>query len=339
MSGLLQLDISLGFENYTLKAVADIPLRGITGLQGNSGCGKTTLLRAIAGLETQAKGTIRFGDTVWLSDTVMMPPQARRIGYVFQDTRLFKHLDVAQNLAYGHKRAGAAPAILEQVIGALDLSGLMARRISGLSGGEKQRVAIGRALAMDPQVLLLDEPMSGLDQDRKDEILPYISRAVQAMGCPAIYVSHSQREVSMLADRMMDITDGALSGPQDCELRLPAVAKPATRGAGMVLFVGDLETAMQVKGGDGSGYTVRFNAATALLSRQDPAPSTALMTLPVVLSKLETSVAGQIRLTLGGKGWSVTILKPKSDCAALDLQAGQKFWLSIQDARAYPADI
>lgn len=336
MTGQLHLDISLGFEAYTLGAAADIPLVGITGLQGDSGCGKTTLLRAIAGLEPDVKGVIRFGDTVWLSDTVNMRPQDRRIGYVFQDTRLFKHLDVAQNLAYGHKRAGAAPAVLQQVIKALDLPDLLTRRVSGLSGGEKQRVAIGRALAMDPQLLLLDEPMSGLDQARKDEILPYVARAVQRMGCPAIYVSHSQRESAMLADQVMQISDGTLSGPQKCETKLPSVVRPATDGGGLVMYVGDTETAMPAQSGQTGDCMIRFDAATALLSLENPGPSTALMTLRVSLTGIEPIEADHLNLTLTCGGARIRFTKSVCECAALGLRVGQDFWLTVQDARAYP---
>ena len=284
---------------------------------------------------------IRFGDTVWLSDAVNIRPQDRRIGYVFQDTRLFKHLNVAQNLAYGHKRAGAAPAVLDRVIAALDLSDLLARRIAGLSGGEKQRVAIGRALAMDPQLLLLDEPMSGLDQARCDEILPYIAAAVQAMGCPAIFVSHSQREVSMLADQIMRITRGELAGPQKCETVLHCVAKPSTAGGGVVLWIGDQETAMASRDRLGAKCDVRFNAASVLLSAENPGPSTAMLTLRGTLSFIEPvqSDVGSdaVRLSIEVQGGRICLTRSKSDCAALNLQSGQNIWLSILDARAYPA--
>lgn len=337
MTNTLHLDISLKFDTYALKAKADIPLLGITALEGVSGSGKTSLLRAIAGLETNVKGNIRFGDAQWLSDTAYVSPQARRIGYVFQDTRLFKHLDVAQNISYGHKRAGAAPEVLDRVIKALDLHDLLKRRINGLSGGEKQRVAIGRALALDPHLLLLDEPMSGLDQARKDEILPYIARAVQTMGCPAIYVSHSTRETSMLADHIMRMSGGVLSGPDKCETVLHCIAKPSTMDGSLVLYIGDLETGMPACAPEGEKCDVRIHAAGVLLTKDDPGPSTAKMTLPAMLSLVEAFGDDHYRLKLEGKGWHISITKPQTECGAFSLKQGKTLWVSIMDARAYPA--
>lgn len=336
MTESLHLDISLSFASYALSAKANIPLVGITALEGVSGSGKTSLLRAIAGLEPNATGTIRFGDTTWLSDQAVVSPQARRIGYVFQDTRLFEHLDVAQNLSYGHKRAGAAPEVLERVIAALDLHELLKRRINRLSGGEKQRVAIGRAMALDPHLLLLDEPMSGLDQARKDEIMPYIARAVQTMGCPAIYVSHSQRETSMLADHIMRISEGVLSGPERCETVLHCTANPSATDGSMRLFLGDLDTGMPTNAEQGEKRNLRIHGPSVLLTKDNPGPSTAIMTLPARLESID-QVGGSIyRLRLCGKGWCLGISKSQSECAALTLNPGQMLWLSIMDARAYP---
>lgn len=336
MSDMLHLDIALGLGAYALNAKADVPLVGITGLEGDSGSGKTTLLRAIAGLEPSVKGHIRFGDKIWLSDTVNLRPQDRRIGYVFQDTRLFQHLNVAQNLAYGHRRAGGAPAILQRVIESLDLSDLLKRRVGGLSGGEKQRVAIGRALAMDPQLLLLDEPMSGLDPARLDETLSYIVVAVQAMGCPAIYVSHSPREVSMLADQRMRITNGRMSGPDKSETVLCGCAKPSTNGGGLVLWIGGQETAMPASGSLGGVSDVRVSADSVLLSAQNPGPSSAMITLHARLSAIDAFGADHFRLSVEIQSEHIALIWSKFDCSALNLQPGQNVWLSILDAKSYP---
>jgi len=262
-----------------------------------------------------------------------VPPQDRRIGYVFQDTRLFRHLDVAQNLAYGHKRAGAAPAVLERVIKALDLSGLLTRRIGALSGGEAQRVAIGRALAMDPQLLLMDEPMSGLDQARKDEILPYIARAVQATGCPAIYVSHERRETAMLADHIMRVVDGHLTGPIRCETTVSGVVREMGDGQ-QVLFVGDQPSRIPPQGAAGARCDVRINEAGVVLCKQNPGASTALISLPATVASISEDQPDIYRLVLEGSGGRIVIYRTAAECEALQLQAKDPVWINAADAWA-----
>lgn len=325
MSDRLHLDITLTLGDYALTAKGDIPLTGITALEGASGSGKTTLLRSIAGLEPGAKGMIRFGDVVWQGDGVFLPPQARRIGYVFQDARLFKHMDVGQNLAYGHKRAGAAPEVLERVIAALELSDMLTRRIGALSGGEKQRVAIGRALAMDPQLLLMDEPMTGLDRARRDEILPYIARAVQAAGRPAIYVSHERRETSMLAEQIMQLVDGQLQPPVACETTLPYVIQEA------VLWIGGQQTRLPVSDAMAATGRLRFNEASVVLSRQNPGVSTAPVCLQGTLIEMQSDGHSHNRLVMQGQGWRIAVSKPAAECCLAGLQAGQALWVTISE--------
>jgi len=325
MSDRLHLDITLTLGDYALTAKGDIPLTGITALEGASGSGKTTLLRSIAGLEPSAKGMIRFGDVVWQGDGVFLPPQSRRIGYVFQDARLFKHMDVGQNLAYGHKRAGAAPEVLERVIAALDLSDMLTRRVGALSGGEKQRVAIGRALAMDPQLLLMDEPMTGLDRARRNEILPYIARAVQASGCPAIYVSHERRETSMLAGQIMQIVDGQLQPPVVCETTLPYEVQNG------VLWVGGQQTRLLVSADIATQGEIRFNEASVVLSAANPGISTAAVCLPATLEQIIPDNTVTNRLVLKGDGWRIAISKPRIKCDMAGLQVGQPLWVSISE--------
>ncbi len=325
MSDRLHLDITLTLGDYALRAKGDIPLTGITALEGASGSGKTTLLRSIAGLEPSAKGMIRFGDVVWQGDGVFLPPQSRRIGYVFQDARLFKHMDVGQNLAYGHKRAGAAPEVLERVIVALELSDMLTRRVGALSGGEKQRVAIGRALAMDPQLLLMDEPMTGLDRTRRNEILPYIARAVQASGCPAIYVSHERRETSMLAEQIMQIVDGQLQPPVVCETSLPYEVRQG------VLWIGGQQTRLPVSAGIAPSGLLRFNEATVVLSVENPGISTAAVCLPAKLTEMVPDGAGMNRLVLQGEEWRIAVSKPETKCKMAGLHMGQSLWVTITE--------
>ncbi len=192
---------------------------GLTALFGRSGAGKTSLINVIAGLLRPDRSHIAVdGEVLVDSDRgVFVPPHRRRIGYVFQEPRLLPHLSVRQNLLYGTwftPRAERTTSF-DHVVDLLGLGGLLDRRPAGLSGGEKQRVAVGRALLVSPRLLLMDEPLASLDAARKDEILPYIERLRDDLRIPIVYVSHSVPEVSRLATTMVVLSDGRVeaSGP------------------------------------------------------------------------------------------------------------------------------
>ncbi len=185
---------------------------GVTALFGRSGSGKTSMIRIIAGLLRPDSGQIILDGEV-LADSekrLFLPAHKRRFGYVFQEARLFPHLSVAQNLHYGKwfasdKRKGAHE---DHIIDMLGIGHLLQRRPNRLSGGEKQRVAIGRALLSSPRLLLMDEPLASLDEQRKAEIIPYLERLRDETKIPIVYVSHSIQEVARLADRIVVMTDG-----------------------------------------------------------------------------------------------------------------------------------
>jgi molybdate transport system ATP-binding protein len=208
----LELQIALRHASFGLNVDTAFELAPITAVFGPSGAGKTSLLRAIAGLERGATGRIAFGTTIWQDDTraTFVPPHRRRIGYVFQDGRLFPHLDVARNLSFGRRRRDSVLTV-DHVVFAMDLGALLSRRPAALSGGEQQRVALGRALLTDPVLMLLDEPLSALDIGRKSHIIPYIERIAHEFGVPILYVTHSIEEVSRLATRMLLLADGHVS--------------------------------------------------------------------------------------------------------------------------------
>jgi len=214
----LDLEIPLGRDGFALEVRERLELAGITALFGPSGSGKTTLLRIVSGLETRAAGTVRFGGEDWQLPGRHVPTHRRRIGYVFQDGRLFPHLDVEGNLRFGARAAAErgtrdrAAIRFESVVAALDLEPLLGRRPGSLSGGEQQRVAIGRALLANPRLLLMDEPMSSLDVRRKAEILPYIERLPEAFGLPVLYVTHSIDEVARLASEVVLLSAGRVVG-------------------------------------------------------------------------------------------------------------------------------
>jgi len=197
---------------FRLDAAFTAPAQGITGLFGPSGCGKTTLLRCLAGL-TRMRGALRVGEAVWQDERVFLAPHRRRSAYVFQDADLFLHLNVRGNLEFGLRRAGTPIAVaFDEVIALLNLGPLLTRSTAKLSGGERQRVAIGRALLSQPRLLLLDEPLAGLDATAKAEILPYLERLHVAVAIPVIYVSHDLAEIARLADHLMLLRGGRWGG-------------------------------------------------------------------------------------------------------------------------------
>jgi molybdate transport system ATP-binding protein len=211
MSAMLEVDIEHRLGAFEL----DIHFRsgrGLTALFGRSGAGKTSVVNAIAGLVRPEKGRIVVDGSV-LIDTergIRVPAHRRRVGYVFQESRLFPHLTVRQNLLFGRwfVRGSRRAASLDDVVDLLGIGALLDRRPGRLSGGEKQRVAIGRALLAGPRLLLMDEPLASLDARRKDEILPYIERLRDQAGVPIVYVSHAVAEVARLASTIVLISDG-----------------------------------------------------------------------------------------------------------------------------------
>ena len=217
---MLHVDVSRQLGDFSVQAAFASEGR-VTGLFGASGAGKTSLINMIAGLLRPDRGTIAIDGDV-LDDTdnrIHVPPHHRRIGYVFQDARLFPHLDVRQNLDYGRRmnRLADDPAQRARVTDMLDIGGLMDRRPGRLSGGERQRVALGRALLARPRLLLLDEPLGSLDEERKVEILPYLMRLRDEAGIPMVLVSHDADEMRQLASQIVLLRRGgvtAFGGPE-----------------------------------------------------------------------------------------------------------------------------
>ena len=207
----LSLNVTLERSNFALRMQRDLPLAGITALFGPSGSGKTTLLRVIAGLEREARGTVAFDGETWQTDRALVPAHRRRIGYVFQDGRLFPHLTVEQNLLFAARRAPRPSIDLAAAVEALDLRALLTRRTPSLSGGEQQRVAIARALLTSPRLMLMDEPLSSLDVARKKEIVPHIEKLPATFGVPVLYVTHNVDEVARLANDVVLLTVGQIA--------------------------------------------------------------------------------------------------------------------------------
>jgi molybdate transport system ATP-binding protein len=212
---MLEVELSARLGDFRLDA-RFAGAEGVTVLFGPSGAGKSSVLAAVAGALTPASGRIALDGEVLFDSAlgVDLPMERRRIGWVFQDARLFPHLSVDGNLRFGLERAPAGPIRFDEVVEALGVGRLLQRRPRDLSGGERQRVGLGRALLSQPRLLLLDEPLASLDAPRRAEILPFLER-VRGFGVPQLYVTHSLAEAVRLGDRMVVLRDGqvAAEGP------------------------------------------------------------------------------------------------------------------------------
>ena len=235
---MIDCKIKIQLESFMLDANFSIPDRGITVVFGPSGSGKTTLLRAIAGLEKSDGGFLKIGDSVWQKGEDFLATHKRQIGYVFQDAALFDHLDVKGNLNFVVKRAiGLKEDFIESIHNLLEIKTLLNRTTSQLSGGERQRVAIARALLTNPKILLLDEPLSALDLKRKNEILPYLDSIHNDLEIPILYVTHSQDEMSRLADHLLLIEDGNIIGSGPVNDMLTRFDMPLSHGGDAVSII------------------------------------------------------------------------------------------------------
>ncbi|KQW31466.1 molybdenum ABC transporter ATP-binding protein [Rhizobium sp. Root274] len=274
---MLELAIRHQQGAFTLDANLAIG-RGLTALFGPSGSGKTTLVNIVAGLIRPTEGRVIFDGEPW-SDTglgVFLPPHERRIGYVFQEGRLFPHMSVSQNLRYGERRLpkGERREDLVRVTDLLGISSLLDRRPAHLSGGEKQRVALGRALMASPKLLLMDEPLSALDQDLKTQILPYIERIRDDVGVPILYVSHSLDEVARLATGVVTFERG----------KATAIGRPDAMLATIARGTGDLPAGNFIEA-TVTGHDDRDGLTEALATAG-----------PIVLRRAQVEIGARIRV-------------------------------------------
>jgi molybdate transport system ATP-binding protein len=211
---MLEFEFEYRRGDFALEARADVG-GGVTGIFGPSGSGKSTLLALISGLLRPQRGVLRVdGETLIDSARRLFVPAWRRhVGIVFQDGQLFPHLSVRRNLRYGLERLPPAQRrfAFEAIVELLEIGALLERRPALLSGGERQRVALGRALLYSPRLLLLDEPLSSLDERLKQQILPFLHRIKQETAVPMLYVTHARGEIDYLADRVLAMNDGRLA--------------------------------------------------------------------------------------------------------------------------------
>ena len=210
LASSLQLEVQKRLGSFTLNARLALPGRGVSALFGVSGSGKTSLLRLIAGLDRPDAGRIQLGERYLVDTTrgIFVPPHQRNIGVVFQEARLFPHYRVRGNLTYG--MPASARSRFEPIVDLLGIQALLDRMPGTLSGGEARRVSIGRALLTDPALLLMDEPLTGLDGARKEELLDYIVSLTRELEIPVAYISHDTQEISAIADHLALIDNGAV---------------------------------------------------------------------------------------------------------------------------------
>ncbi|UXY15853.1 molybdenum ABC transporter ATP-binding protein [Chitiniphilus purpureus] len=297
----------LARAGFTLDVDLALPGRGVIGIAGPSGAGKSTVLRLIAGLEQAEAGRLQVNGSRWHDGATVLPAHARPVGMVFQDARLFPHLSVRQNVAYGWQRIhpAARRVTLAQAIEAFDLGPLCERDVARLSGGERQRVALARAVAVSPQLMLLDEPLAALDATRKDEILPYLARLARDFALPVLYVSHAPDELAQLADHLVWLQDGRVRAcapamqlfadpdspfnqREDCAAVIPArIALHDGRDQlSQAVFDGGALWLAGLRHPPGAAVRLRIAARDVSLARGTPTHSSILNILPATVTAL-----------------------------------------------------
>ncbi|WP_319824523.1 molybdenum ABC transporter ATP-binding protein [Thalassovita sp.] len=354
----LSVRVTHDFGTFRLNAVFEAG-PGVTALFGRSGSGKTTLINTVAGLLRPQQGRITVGGRALFdsAEGVNVPVHKRRVGYVFQDARLFPHMTVAQNLAYG-QRFSRSTTGQDDVIAMLGIGDLLARRPGALSGGEKQRVAIGRALLSSPEILLLDEPLAALDAARKDEILPYVERLRDRARIPILYVSHSMSEVARLANTIVLLQDGAVrqAGPAAQILSDPDLAPLiGLRQAGAILTarilahhsdgLTELATAghrlhlPRIQAAPGTALRVRIHAHEVMLALDPPQNISALNVLPATVDtiRMGDGPGAMVRLQVGPDHILARITRRSAQ--VLNLQPGTRCHAIVKSVSVAQGDV
>lgn len=345
---MIEIDVQKRLGDFALDVAFQAP-GGVTAIFGRSGSGKTSVVNLVAGLLTPDAGRICLnGD-----DITRTPVNKRRVGYVFQDARLFPHMSVQQNLRYGGHHNAA------QVVEMLGLGDLLDRRPRTLSGGEKQRVAIGRALMSDPQVLLMDEPLAALDAPRKAEILPYLERLRDDVQVPIIYVSHAMSEVARLATTMVILTAGQVlrAGPVAEVLADPAMLPLiGVREAGAVLtgrvtevnagtglsrvsFAGGAMVLPGRVGRVGQAVRLRIPAQDVIIARTAPESLSAMNVWPMQIVEISQGVGPGVAVVLAAGEDRIIARITRASAQRLELAPGQNVFAILKATAVAATDI
>jgi molybdate transport system ATP-binding protein len=348
VSGNISVRYELQRGDFSLDVDVDIPMRGITGVFGESGAGKTALLRCMAGLERGASGRLVIADEVWQDETSSRPVHERETGYVFQEPRLFAHLNVRQNIEYGQRRGRREDVGFDEAVELLGLRYLLERSVDTLSGGEAQRVAIARALLRSPRVVLMDEPIAALDRARRDEILPFLDRLHAALSIPVIYVSHSIDEVIRLCDYLLVMERGRIVAAGEIQEVLLRADLPLLGGeeAGAIIHASVLEhdqqdgltkiafdgVEMWVPGAYGTGapLRLRIRANDVSICRRDPGTSTVLNVLPATIDAIHADGESSELVQLAVGNERILARVTRRSRAQLDLRPGERVLAQIK---------
>ena len=356
----LKVAVEKRLGSFLLDVAFDAPTPGIVALFGPSGCGKSTTINIIAGLLVPDHGEISLGEDVLLDTRrkIAIAAERRGIGYVFQDARLFPHLNVASNLRYAQRRARRAPYVsLERVLAMLDLEPLLSRRVHRLSGGERQRVALGRALLSQPRLLLLDEPLAALDRDRREEVLPYLETLRDQLSIPMIYVSHQFDEVLRLATHIVLMQAGKVAAEggitqMSLDPKLRALIGPDAVGAvidGTVLGEDAASGLTRVRVGNGelkieaarlvagARMRVQLLARDVIVSTRMPQYLSVRNSLPGVVTAIDDDGIGNAA-DLGsdlvsidiGAGASILARVTRAATRELELAVGAPVWALVK---------
>jgi len=355
---MLEITLQQQRGAFALQVNVSAATPGVIALFGRSGCGKTTLVNLLAGLLGGAQGRIALDGQVWFDSArgLLVPAEQRRIGYVFQDARLFPHYSVRGNLDYGARRAPQPPdaARFDEVIDLLGLAPLLQRRPGSLSGGERQRVALGRALLSQPQLLLLDEPLASLDAARRDEVLPWLERLRDQLHIPMVFVSHQFDEVLRLATEVLVMDAGRVVAQGDVASislapALRAIVGPDAIGAVLDGHIKHIDAATglaDVRVGEGQLQLLCADAAIGRRVRVQ------LRARDIILATVEPqglSVRNQLRGTLCsitpdgdsdlvevdiGNGTRVLARITRSATQQLQLRPGLALWVLVKAVSA-----
>ena len=340
----LDAHLRLQKDPFVLDVAMSAPARGITAVFGASGSGKTTLLRCIAGLERAAVGRVEFDGECWQDSSAgsFVEPHLRRCGYVFQESSLFAHLSVRQNLRFGERRRTTASAVsFDDTVALLGLAPLLDRDPGALSGGERQRVAIARALLAAPRLLLMDEPLASLDGSRKRELLFYIEAVRDELRLPILYVSHSIDEVVRLADQSVVLAEGRVAAAGSLQdtlgrhqgsaiLEAVVAQQDLEQGLARLTFDGGELLASDLDALPGERVRVRIEARDVALALSPPADSSFLNVLPGTIGSLEDVPGGvDVRVRLGATA-SVTARVTRRSAARLGLAGGRKVYALVK---------